>query len=122
MAIAYTIKPGYNPNHSLEKVGERLHATVQEIRQQPSMIAQEVLRCSELFKLADLDAYCACYLPSIDNCTIKCVGTGETACVLQFASGGGLARTIKEHCRRAFVRIVINEMHRHEMEVSLEVT
>lgn len=47
---------------------------------------------------------------------------GKLPVIRQSASGGGESREIKEAFRRAFCRLVLQEMHRSQMEVSISVT
>lgn len=43
----------------------------------------------------------------------------EQRCIRQLASGAGASRTLKEHMRRAFIRLLMAEMHRQGIEISV---
>ena len=43
----------------------------------------------------------------------------EERCIRQLASGSGAPRILKEHMRRAFIRMVMAEMHRQGIEVNI---
>ena len=48
-------------------------------------------------------------------------GEGDERAVVQFASGHGEGRLIKESLRRAVCRLLIADMHNEDVEVNLRV-
>ncbi len=56
---------------------------------------------------------------TMDDLTIRFDDTEYQ--IRQYASGSGLSRTLKEHLRRAFIRLIIREMHMMHIEINITV-
>jgi hypothetical protein len=120
----YEITVGYNSAQSKDDVSDTLAHVVSELRKNQSAIKDEVVRVEGPWKGEEsLDDYAAMYLPANEDATFKVRKDedGHTL-VYQCASGGGESRALKEAMRRAFSRLVIQEMHKRGMEVNLNVT
>ena len=132
----YLIEVGYNSSHHKEDVGDELIIAINEIRKSPNLIYDEVLRIEkkpEDGTLEDLkkhtDHYKDCddltirirdkYDPKIMSNTDP---TGFTPYIDQTASSGNGFRGIKEQCRRAVCRLLLNWMHSKGMEINIIVT
>lgn len=112
---SYHLEAGYNSGHAKEDVAETLLAVAKAICAQPELILAEVKRVEGLVVAAD---FAESYREPWQDATIKII-QGERLQVMQLASGGGEARDYKEAMRRAFCRLVIERMHREQMEVNL---
>ena len=119
MSTGYHIEAGYNSGCSREVVEEQLLAEVDSICDNPEQILCEVERVE---KLKPSDEYADCYRKPWSDCTIKILNDGHKISVMQMASGGGDERGIKESMRRAFCRLVLERMHRNQMEVNVIVS
>jgi len=127
----YYITVGYNSRYDKENVWKKLKEVVENICFEPSVILTEVLRfdISGLLKntdLSELKEYAQSYKDQNDV-TIKIVERTDSDgkainSIDQLASGGGIERKIKEHFRRAFCRLVLNEMHANNMEININVS
>jgi hypothetical protein len=113
----YHIEVGYNSVHSKEEVGKKLREVVKSICAKPEIITAELKRV-EGREIPD--SYAESYREPWQDATIKII-EGERLQVMQLASGGGESRDHKEAMRRAFCRLVIEAMHREQMEVSVYV-
>lgn len=122
----YTLTIGYMGGYSCklsnEEAWQCLVKSTQELREQPQRLIEEARR---LNAPETCDQGC-CTLEGVAG-TYSASFTGgnplvinhEKGYVAQYASGSD--RAIKEHMRRAFCRIVIEEMHRVGIEVCLSV-
>ncbi len=115
MSTGYHIEVGYNSEESSEAVEEALRHAVKAICAKPETILAEVKRV-EGFEIPT--SYAESYREPWRDLTIKII-EGERFQVMQLASGGGSSRNYKESMRRAFCRMVLEEMHRKQMEVSI---
>ena len=122
MSTTYLLKTGYPSQHSKGEISAKLVEVVKTVQSNSQLIVDEVLRLEPEGHVADLLDYAACYLPPINDLTLT-QSTDEDGYAMfrQVASGGGDSRDDKESVRRAFCRLVINEMHRAKMEVCLVV-
>lgn len=120
MATLYTIEVGYNPVQDNGEVWKKLVEVCSHFQNNPSLIAKEALRLEPTLNVDNVNACADCYLPPVTDLTIVFFH-GDKMCVTQSASGSGVARDVKEACRRAFCRLVIEQMHRFRMEVNLVV-
>jgi hypothetical protein len=123
MGTGYSITLGYQSGYSTcldqDEAWQALVDCVQALRLQPERIVKEAQRlgapaacedhCCTLQQMAE--AY-----SSNDDATLR-INQRERY-IYQLATGD---RTLKEHVRRAFCRLVIEEMHRQGIEVCLEV-
>lgn len=124
MATFYTIEVAYNSTHGKAEVGKKLQAVVGEIRANPQRIVDEVCRLDPSIHGDDIESFAESYRASTKDLTCRIVEDEETKLprIHSCASGGGTSREIKEACRRAFARLVLAEMHRAHMDVSLIVS
>lgn len=96
------------------------------IRHRPNSILDEVMRVEAHRKPEDrgkLWGFIERYHPRFEDATIKVTDPeGETpGSIVQLASGGNEDRRNKESVRRAFCRLVIQEMQRRGIKVNLRV-
>ena len=120
MATSYIISVGYNSAADREEVGVKLREVVAAIQSAPGRIVQEVRRIEPNIS-DDVIDYAESYRPPVEDLTVRIEEDDDGPCVRQCASGGGNGRDLKEACRRAFARLVIEEMHRERMEVCFNV-
>jgi hypothetical protein len=123
MSTGYTLTIGYLSGHSTkldkDEAWQELVRCVEQLRVQPERIVQEARRlnapetceegCCTLLDMAQAYQH--------DDGTL--VLNHQEHYILQLASGD---RMLKEHVRRAFCRLVIEEMHRQGIEVCLQVS
>ena len=131
----YLIEVGYNSLHHKEEVGEELVIVTREICQNPNLIYDEILRIEhspEDGTLEDLRRHTEHY-KDCDDLTIRIFDEYDsesmpekeedfTPFISQTASSGNGFRGIKEQCRRAVCRLVLNQMHSKGMEINIVVT
>lgn len=132
----YYLEIGYcSQGPDLEEAWEILKQVVREICDRPGQIAKEAERCLPAFGIPvpDLNTvsdYLERYRLIDDNQdltifieeTPRDPGNKEfKPRIVQYASGGEPGRKLKEHLRRAFCRLVIEKMHKREIEVNLSV-
>jgi hypothetical protein len=120
----YLIKAGYNSSHSNDMVEEKLKEVAHKVRQDTEALVQETIKTYGPKEQAIKD-HAQKYI-DMDDLTLFFSGPDEERKkeefkVHQFASGYGEQRTIKEHMRRAFCRLVLFEMHKLDMDVNIEV-
>jgi len=116
MSTGYHIEVGYNSVHSKEEVAEKLVEVVHAICEEPESIVGN----ARLVEGAVMPMeYAESYRKPWQDLTIKIIDKDGLPSVMQMASGGGVERGYKEAMRRAFSRLVIQEMHRCGMEVNL---
>ncbi len=118
----YTIRPGYNYAHQSASVARELVAVVADLRMHPERIASEVARLEPGFSAVEVADFAALYReqPAGDG-TLRVMIEDGVPVITQVASGVAELRAIKCACRRAFIRLVVDEMHRRGMEVDVAV-
>lgn len=119
MATSYRLTDGYNSAHDRDEVWDELLKVAEVIRNDTDRIVGEVLRLEPHWPKHDVQEYAMYYKPPAVDATLQVLDTEESRGVVQLASGGGKARDLKESLGRAFCRLVIEEMHKRNMEVSL---
>jgi len=134
--IGYLVEVGYNSSHYKEDVGEELVRVAREICKNPNLIYDEVLlieKSPEGGTLGDLRKHTEHY-KDCDDLTIKVYDEYDittmsnvpeedfTPYICQTASSGTGFRGIKEQCRRAVCRLLLNYMHSKGMEINIVVT
>jgi len=129
---SYRISLGYAyDNPSDERRWDALKAAVADLPNNTHRIAEEAVRlgCPAEGHGAGLGEYLAGYLPGSTDLTIRVVDEedphdppGRRREIWQAASGGDPSRSIKHHLRRAFCRLVMEEMHRRGIEVNVVVS
>lgn len=122
----YTIEVGYNSAQGGEEVWDKLKTVAKGICKKPEQIAEEAIkfgagqRCNKDSLMEYAEAYKECGEKGTADLTVRII-EGEEPYISQSASGGGEAREIKEHLRRAFCRLVLYEMHKSLMEINIRV-
>ncbi len=123
MGTGYTFTIGYLSGYSTklsrDEAWQSLVQCVEEVRRQTERIAQEAQRlnapeaceqgCCTLMSMAEAYQY--------DDGTLMIYH--DEHYIIQLATGN---RTLKEHIRRSFCRLVIEEMHRQGIETCLNVS
>lgn len=127
MAILYAISVGYNPSIPKEDVWSKMVEVVNELRINSQKIVDEVLRLEPDADKEMTKSVSEMYSPLTDDedLNIKVIvsdGKGRHSYIMQSASGGGQWRLVKESCRRAFCRLVLEEMHKNKMEINIDVS
>ena len=121
MATSYSIEVGYNSCHNRDDAWGVLKEVCESIQSNPTSIFDEVFRLEPDINRTEILGVCGLYEPPVQDLTIRIVESDERRAIVQMASGSGPSRDAKESCRRAFCRLVIEEMHRRKMEVSMSV-
>lgn len=121
MVTQYRIEVGYNSSKDRDEVWDALKQVVIAIQDQPQRIIDEVLRIEPKANLKMLKDCAAYYRRPVEDLTIQVVEDETGRYISQLASGGGSSRNMKESCRRAFCRLVLEDMHRKKMEVKIVV-
>lgn len=126
MSTTYIISIGYNSGFSCkhddsikDKSWELLKSVVNKICSDPNSIVEEARRFNapeEEIDECTLENCAARYELPWNDMTIYF--NEEEKLVVQCAAG---SREIKEHIRRAFCRLVLQEMHKHNIEINLTV-
>ena len=124
----YYLEIGYNSGYSSnEEAWANLKSAAELLRTDPGRIFREVKRlepeiddtllqeCAEAYDGRDLS------MTIVDEQAPERLQDAPNY-IRQFASGGGAYRSVKEACRRAVCRILIEEMHRKKMEVNMRVS
>jgi hypothetical protein len=119
MATYYRIQDGYNSCHFPDKVWDTIVEVVESIQENPQRIIDEVLRLETDADRELIEEVAECYRKPVQDLTITVVESVDGRWIGQLASGGELGRSAKESCRRAVCRLVLEEMHRRKMEVSI---
>lgn len=124
LMTAYTITVGYNSAHDKEAVAKRLREVVRELQADPIRIAREVTRIRPEIKEEELASFCDSYRPPVEDLTLQIKNAAGVCEVIQLASSmnGVRSRELKEECRRAVFRLVLEAMHRDGMEINLVVS
>lgn len=132
---SYRLEVGYQSGSSREEAWECLKEITEEICEHPEELVSEACRfdgkrnthhphCGKSFR-GLLAEYAEAYKPPRKDLTLRIIentrdGVDENS-VVQYASGGGEGRVVKESLRRAFCRLAIQRMHREGYEVNLTV-
>jgi len=126
----YYLEAGYQSGASREEAWEALKRITLEICETPTVIAEEALAygCPVEAEGTHINKFAESYRARTDL-TIRIKEKGdigvdedaETGKVVQYASGGGQSRIMKEHFRRAFCRLAIRRMHAEGYEVNMTV-
>ena len=128
MSTGYRLEVGYLSGGNRADAWADLKAVALDICEHSNRIYDEVERVEGARGVA-LDEYVVAYRDR-DDLTITFHETPnhfETPedfrpYIYQMASGGGAGRELKEACRRAFCRLVIETMHRKRIEVNMIVS
>jgi hypothetical protein len=124
----YIIGVGYNSGssckeyHNNEKAWELLKSVVIEICNNPEKITEEAHKfnapetCQHGPTCCTLAGHAERYKLPWKDLTIRFDEENQT--VVQLASGD---REVKEHIRRAFCRLVLYAMHKHNVEINITV-
>ena len=119
---SYTIMLGYNSSKNTSECAEELRKCVAHLRANFTQIAEEAKRFDG-FELDELNEFAMAYAPVNNDLTIQIVdGEYDDFRIFQMASGGEVDRSIKESLRRAFCRLVLNAMHKKQIEVNIIVS
>lgn len=117
---SYLLEVGYNSSFGREEAEEKLKIAVDKLRNDPDRLIAEVRRLD-----GDLEPDCdvpfaeyARLYSSDEDLTIRHDGEHR---YIQMASGGGIGRSIKEAFRRAFCRLILEDMHREGVEINIGV-
>lgn len=130
---SYVLTPGYNSGSSGSFAGPdeqwaALKRVAAAVRADPDALAREARRfgCPEACEdgCCTLAEFVDVYrpkenVPLVVDYTLQVDDKNRE--VRQYASGGGASRTIKEHLRRAFCRLVIARCHAVGLEINLRV-
>jgi len=112
---------GYSSEYSKEQYEEQLLTSINELCIHTHRVVSEVLRLEPTWDSSLLEQYTKSYGEKKDlTLTIARDEEGELV-INQCASGGEVARKIKESLRRAFCRLIMEEMHKKGIEVSVTV-
>ena len=119
----YRLEVGYLSGGNREDAWADLKAVGLAICEDPDRIVREVLRLEPTMSAVALTEYAQSYQDRVDL-TVKFheAGSASGACIYQMASGGDPGRTLKEACRRAFCRLVIEAMHAKRIEINMVVS
>jgi len=121
---SYRIYVGYNSAHDLADVGEEMLLTLEELQADPSLIVKEVMRLEPHQKQEDVAEYAESYRKPVQDLTVIVERDAEREnlpIIVQLASGGEPGRSLKESCRRAVCRLIMEHCHMNDMEVSVHV-
>lgn len=116
--IGYYVSVGYNPMFTSKAVEDKLREVVLEICADPERIIREVWTMEGISISPE---FAKSYQRPWKDDTIKFIeAQGDSPFqVMQLASGSDPERSKKESMRRAFCRLVMEEMHKSRMEVSI---
>jgi hypothetical protein len=115
LVTSYKLTDGYSGDFDRDEIWQELLVVVDVVREDTNRIVSEVLRVEPKANKKKIQELAMYYKKPAIDLTIQIRENEECREVLQLATGGGL----KESVRRAFCRIVIDEMHKRKMEVSL---
>jgi hypothetical protein len=118
---SYLIEVGYC-NGKQEEAEAYLLEKVKNIREHYFIIVDEALNFEDLDKYK-LNEFAKMYDPSIEDQTITIDKNPESEkmAIRQVASGYEDDRAYKEALRRAFVRLILKEMHLKKYEININV-
>ena len=123
----YHIEIGYNGGGTDETEENRwktLKTITRKIADNPQAIIKEARRlgapesCDGGKQCCNLDTYADNYQDDFDTLGHPITIIENEQQIIQLASAGD---NIKHHVRRAYVRLLIEEMHRQEIEINLNV-
>lgn len=124
----YHIRIGYNGASGWDHhdAWEELKAVARQVADDPRAIVEEARRlgapehCSRGPECCTLNTYADSYADPFDSFghPVTIIEEEDERQIMQLASTG---ESIKYHVRRAYVRLVIAEMHRREVEINLDV-
>lgn len=120
----YYISVGYNARAGASvKAGlwQELKEAALDLCEHYERIALEAHRLESGYSVAALAEYAELYHSRADATIQFLEPPDEEPQIMQLASGGGLGRDMKEALRRAFARLLIQEMHKKRIEVNLVV-
>jgi hypothetical protein len=117
LVTSYKLTDGYSGDFDRDEIWTELLAVVDLVREDTNRIVNEALRIEPRANKRKLQELAMYYKKPAIDLTIQIRENEEYRGVFQLATGGGL----KESVRRAFCRLVIEEMHKRKMEVSLVV-
>lgn len=109
---------GYSGPADLDQAWDSLKNVVAILREQPANIVGEAMRV-EGGSLRKLLPFAERYHPKFTDGTIEVNDAERQITQLASSGNGDAARVVKEQVRRAFCRLVIQEMHRRGIEVNL---
>jgi len=119
---SYNLYPGYSSEANQDEVWLALKQASEEVCKAPPVIFMEVFRL-EKDHPRDLLLECVTCYSDATECPAQVIDSEERGrSIYSTASGGGEYRPVKEACRRAFARLVIEKMHKQGLEVSLTVS
>jgi hypothetical protein len=105
---------GDSCEYNRDQAWELLKAEVARLREDGKAILGEYIRtCPEMIS-AEVEELIACYKAAHGDKTITVLEDKRE--IMQLASG---ARSTKEQVRRAFCRLVLDAMHRHNIDINL---
>lgn len=119
--ISIGYQSGSSSRHDRDSAWRELLATVAKLREQPQRITQEAKRLDSGLLLPDLLECAETHRAASEGCAVQIVERGDGDEVMLLASGGEPGRACKESVRRAFCRLVIEEMHSKGIEINLTV-
>lgn len=129
MATSYRIAPGYDSGASTDvcmaERNETFLRLAREVADDPRRLVQEALAFGTP-AWGDPGESIAEYAEAFhtrDDLTLQFDydAEAEKPLVRMCASGGNPARALKEHLRRAYIRLLVAEMHRAGLEVNVYV-
>jgi len=112
------LSPGYDGHRCKGETWDKLKEVVAELKREPELLYAAVREMEPEWPGEQLRLFVGYYVLADDG--TLCVEE-EKQQVVQMASGGGEDRRLKEACRRAFCRLVIQRMHAECFEVSMVV-
>ena len=127
MATLYAISVGYNSSFQEEDVWHKLVEVVNELRNNSQRIIDEVFRLESDVNKETIKSLAEMYdcFKGNEDLTLRIVvpdKEDERRYIMQSASGGRDWRKAKESCRRAFCRLVLEEIHKNKMEINIDVS
>lgn len=122
MVTFYRIEPGYNSGHEDSEVWAEIKKAVAMLRTNTSLIIDEVMQIEPNANRTRIAEMASQYGMSVKDLTIGVIDADDSGHLIQLASGYGIDRDAKESCRRAVCRIIMRELHKKQMEVSVTVS
>lgn len=121
----YYISVGYNSSFSADEVWDEFKRVGQEIANKPDAICLEASRVDD-FGMAELKEYGEAFVQEQEDLTIRFKDADPNdedsePQIVMYASGGDPSRSLKESVRRAYIRLVLQEMHSKQMEINIQV-
>lgn len=127
MTTGYTIRLGYQSGYSMmtsdDDLWSVLKTTALCICDTPQRIAAEALRFGAPERIGEASlAELADAFRERKDLTITFADHGDDRYIHMFASGSVPYRPLKEHLRRAFIRLLIADVHQLGIEISIQVS